>query len=203
MSVVATSIWKYALTVSYFKTTFMAELNMQGGHTRKAGVRRSKKQSTRVDLTPMVDLGFLLITFFIVTTTWSQPHVTRLNMPAKGDSASLGRSAALTLIALNNDKIFYYNGTLEEALKDGSFGTTGYSMNGGIGDIIRQKQAAMDRSFKGGRKEMMLLIKSSPEGSYKNVVSLLDETLINQVSRYALIDLTGEEKNWIVKNKIR
>ncbi|HTI11705.1 MAG TPA: biopolymer transporter ExbD [Puia sp.] len=177
----------------------MAELTIQAGHTRKRGGRRSKKSSTRVDLTPMVDLGFLLITFFILTTTWSKPHATNLNMPAKGDSSAVGREAALTLVALGNDKIFYYHGDLGQALKEGRFGITGYNINGGIGDIIREKQAAMDRSYNGGRKEMILLFKPTPEASYKNVISMLDEALINQVKRYAFEDLTPEEKRSVEK----
>ncbi len=64
---------------------------------------------------------------------------------------------------------------------------------GGIGDIIRQKQLALDRSFKGGRKEMMLMIKPAAASSYQNVVSLLDEALINDVKRYALMDLPADE----------
>lgn len=171
----------------------MAEMTTQAGPSRRTGGRRSKKLSTRVDLTPMVDLGFLLITFFIVTTTWSLPHVTHLNMPAKGDSSSLGNTAALSLVALGNNKIFYYNGTLADALQKGSYGITGYGMQDGIGDIIRQKQLAMDRSYKGGRKELMLLIKPSSDACYQNVVGLLDETLIDNVGKYALVDLTDEE----------
>jgi biopolymer transport protein ExbD len=175
----------------------MAEINTQAGHSCRAGVRRSKKSSTRVDLTPMVDLGFLLITFFILTTTWSKPHATHLNMPAKGEGSKVGENATLTLVALSNNKVFYFNGVLQDALKKGSFGVTGYGLNGGIGDIIRQKQEAMDKSYKGGRKEMMLLIKSSADASYKNIVSLLDETLINNVGRYTMVDFPSDEKNII------
>jgi hypothetical protein len=172
----------------------MAELNIQAGHSRKAGVRHSKKLSTRVDLTPMVDLGFLLITFFIVTTTWSKPHALELRMPAKGDSSNIGKNAALTLVALDEHKVFYYHGNLPDALKEGTFGISGYGQNGGIGDLIRQKQAAMDKFYKGGRKELMLLLKPCPEASYRNVLNLLDKMLINQVGRYALLDISGEEK---------
>lgn len=175
----------------------MAEINTQAGHPRRAGVRRSKKSSTRVDLTPMVDLGFLLITFFILTTTWSKPRTTHLNMPADGPPGTIGENASLTLVALSDNKVFYYNGDLQDALKKGSFGITGYSLTGCIGDIIRQKQVAMDKSYKGGRKEMMLLIKSSADASYKNIVNMLDETLINAVGRYAMVDLPADEKNMI------
>jgi len=173
----------------------MAELNSTATHSRKRGARRGKKLSTRVDLTPMVDLGFLLITFFMVSTVWSKPHASILRMPADGPLSKLGNDAALTLVALEDNKIFYYNGELGESLQKGSYGITGYDQHNGIGDIIRNKQQAMDKSYKGGRKEMMLLIKPTPASSYKNVVGLLDEALINDVKRYALLDPTKEEQN--------
>ncbi|MDR3714417.1 MAG: biopolymer transporter ExbD [Puia sp.] len=179
----------------------MAEVNTQAGISRK-GVRRSQKLSTRVDLTPMVDLGFLLITFFILTTTWSKPRTTELRMPADGDPATLGKDAALTVLAVNNNKVFYYHGDWEDALRTGNYGTAGYGEIGGIGEIIRRKQEAMDRSFKGGRKEMMVLIKPSAEANYKNVVGLLDEMLINGVSRYAIVDLNPEEKNLLTARNL-
>jgi len=172
----------------------MAELTSTAPHSHKPGVRRSKKLSTRVDLTPMVDLGFLLITFFMVSTSWSKPKAATLRMPADGPPVNIGNTAALTLVALNDNKIFYYNGALDKSLKEGSFGITGYNQRDGIGDIIRQKRLAMDRSYKGGRKEMMLLIKPSPESNYQNVVGLLDEALINEVKRYALVDLPPAEQ---------
>jgi len=173
----------------------MAEINTPAGSSHKRGGRRSKKLSTRVDMTPMVDLGFLLITFFILTTTWSKAHVTKLNMPADGPASTIGNDAALTIIPVASNKLFYYHGELSEALQKGNYGTTGYGLNGGIGDIIRDKQIAMDHHYKGGRKEMMLLIKPSAEATYGNIVQLLDETLINDVKRYTLMTLTPQEKN--------
>ena len=143
----------------------MAELNSTAQHAQRRGVRRSGRLSlafgrrtsgspglsTRVDLTPMVDLGFLLITFFMVSTTWSKPKASILRMPADGPPTTLGQNAALTLVALKENKIFYYNGDLDQSLKEGSYGVTGYRQNEGIGDVIRRKQQAMDRSYKGGR----------------------------------------------------
>lgn len=171
----------------------MAEINASVGNAHTRGGRRSKKLSTRVDMTPMVDLGFLLITFFVLTTTWSKAHVTKLNMPADGPFTHVGNNAALTVIPLAGNKLFYYHGERSEALRNGSFGTTSYGLNGGIGDIIREKQIAMDHLYKGGRKELMLLIKPSAEASYGNVVNLLDETLINDVKKYALMNLPIED----------
>ncbi|HVU53959.1 MAG TPA: biopolymer transporter ExbD [Puia sp.] len=189
----------------------MAELNSTATHSRRGGVGRGKRslfafgrrtggpaRSTRVDLTPMVDLGFLLITFFMVSTVWSKPHASILRMPADGDPTVLGSNAALTLVALEDDKVFYYNGELSQSLKEGSYGITGYGQHNGIGDIIRNKQLAMDKTYKGGRKEMMLLIKPTPGSNYKNVVGLLDEALINDVKRYALLDPSKDDQTAVI-----
>src|ERR1700744_1257644 len=62
----------------------MAELDTSGGgHKKGPGVKKGKKLSTRIDLTPMVDLGFLLITFFMYTTTLAKPKTMEINMPYK------------------------------------------------------------------------------------------------------------------------
>jgi len=180
----------------------MAELNIQTNPCRKQDKRRTKKLSTHIDLTPMVDLGFLLITFFFVTTVWAKPHAMKVYTPADGEGALLGRDAALTLLAGSDNMVFYYHGKLEDALKEGNYGITGYALNGGIGDIIRQKQQVMDRSYKGGRRELMLLIKASPKASYKNIVDLLDEMPINGVRKYALVEMGVEEKKLLIGKKL-
>ena len=168
----------------------------------KAGVKRAKKLSTKVDLTPMVDLGFLLITFFIVTTTWSQPRAMPLNMPSNGDSSNISKKVVLTLIAAANDKVFYYDGELDDAIKQTDYGIINYSINNGIGKIIREKQIVLDKSYNGGRKEMMVLIKATPEASYESVVKLLDEMAIDRISRYSLIEMTSDEKKLLQQKKI-
>ncbi|MDO6434439.1 biopolymer transporter ExbD [Flavitalea sp. BT771] len=172
----------------------MAELTSAATHSRKPGVRRSKKLSTRVDLTPMVDLGFLLITFFMVTTAWTKPKATQLIMPVAGPPSNIGNNAVLTVVALEDNKVFYYNGDLDQSIRERSYGVTTYHQHGGIGDIIRQKQMAMDRAYKGGRKELMLLLKPFSGSSYQNIVSLMDEKLINDVKRFALVDLPEKEQ---------
>ena len=178
----------------------MAELQTADGGSRtrgsrhRSGSRRSKKLSTRVDLTPMVDLGFLLITFFFVSTTWSKPHAAHVILPANGDSMSLGKTPALTVVAVDPKRVFYYNGDLASSLLEGTYGITDYSFGGGIGSVIQLKQRALDRTYKGGRKEMMLLIKSFPEANYKNLVSLLDQPAIHGIIHYAILDLPESEK---------
>jgi biopolymer transport protein ExbD len=178
----------------------MAEINTPDAAGGRTGVRRSKKLSTKVDLTPMVDLGFLLITFFIFTTTMSDPKVTKLIMPKDSkDSTSVGLSNALTIIPLAGNKVFYYHGELTSALRSNAWGVTSFSEQNGIGKVVRSKQAALDRIRPGSRKDLMLMIKPSPESNYENVVNALDEALINDVKRYAIVDITPEETNVITQ----
>jgi biopolymer transport protein ExbD len=180
----------------------MAEINIPAASGTKPGVRRSKKLSTRVDLTPMVDLGFLLITFFIFTTSMSTPKSMKLIMPDdRGEVTpmNVGKSTALTVIPLKDNKVFYYHGELDEALKTNTFGITNYSVDQGLGQIVREKQAALDRMSPGKRKDLMLMIKPTPESNYQHLVNVLDEVLINEVKHYAIVDITDFEKEVITQ----
>jgi len=170
----------------------MAEVNTGGGggHKKGPGVKKSKKQSTRVDLTPMVDLGFLLITFFIFTTTMSQPTAMRLNLPQDTDKPEeqnkTKASGALTLLLAKNDKVFYYEG---ELLPDGSnFKSAGFKEIRDV--IINKKKSTKPEDF-------MVIIKPDPESTYKNSVDALDEMTINDVKRFALVDIFDIENKLI------
>jgi biopolymer transport protein ExbD len=178
----------------------MAEINIPAASGTKPGVRRSKKLSTRVDLTPMVDLGFLLITFFIFTTSMSTPKSMKLVMPKDSpDSTTVGLSTALTVIPLKDNKVFYYHGELNEALRTNTFGITNYSLTDGLGQIVRNKQAALDKMNPGKRKDLMLMIKPTPESNYQHLVNVLDEVLINDVKHYAIMEVTDFEKEAITQ----
>lgn len=88
---------------------------------RRAGIRRIQKKSPGTDLTPMVDLGFLLITFFVITTEFSKPMVTKLNMPADGPPIKLGESSALTVLLGSDNTVYYYEGGWEKACRQTRF----------------------------------------------------------------------------------
>ncbi|MCD6020081.1 MAG: Biopolymer transport protein ExbD/TolR, partial [Bacteroidetes bacterium] len=83
-----------------------------GGHG-KGGKKRAKKQSTRVDMTPMVDLAFLLLTFFVLTSTFSKPKSMELSLPAEpppGSPPPPEVKNGVTFLLTKDDKIFYYAG---------------------------------------------------------------------------------------------
>ena len=111
-----------------------------GGHKKGPGVKKAKKLSTAVDMTPMVDLGFLLITFFIFTTTMSSPTTMQLYMPKDTDKDEdqnkAKESGALTIMLGKNNVVYYYEGQL---LPDGSnFKTATFKEIRGI--IIQKKK---------------------------------------------------------------
>jgi len=105
----------------------MAEIAEGGGGGHDKGKKRAKKSSTRVDMTPMVDLAFLLLTFFVLTSTFSKPKVMSLVYPAKPDPAQEIEpqkiNNAITFL-LTEDKIFYYSGQYYPANAPGPKGPT-------------------------------------------------------------------------------
>lgn len=185
----------------------MADIDVSGGdsgHKKGPGVKKAKKLSTRVDMTPMVDLGFLLITFFIFTTTMSTPSTMKLFMPKDEkdpkDLTEIKQSGALTIMLGRNNGVYYYEGQLEP---DGSnFKSSTYKEIRDV--IIKKKQDVMENGRRLGYpkdtldKDLVVVIKPNEGATYKNTVDILDEMTINQVKRFALVDIT-EDENKLVK----
>jgi biopolymer transport protein ExbD len=165
----------------------MAEMDTSGGggHKKGPGVKKAKKMSTRVDLTPMVDLGFLLITFFVFTTTMSQPTAMKLFLPKDTDEKDQNKakeSGSLTLMLGKNRSVYYYEGILKP---DGSnFKTTNFT---GIRQVILDKK----RSTPPG--DLVIVIKPDEDATFKDVVDALDEMTINVIKRYAMVDIAEPE----------
>ena len=158
-----------------------------GGHKKGPGVKKSKKLSTRVDLTPMVDLGFLLITFFIFTTTMSQPTAMKLFLPKDVDKPEeqnkLKESAAFTVMPSKANMVYYYEGLDPSKLQQTTFKQ--------LRDIILDKKRRTDP------KDFMVIIKPTKDATYKNTVDILDEMTIDVVKRYALVDITPDEYKFV------
>jgi biopolymer transport protein ExbD len=172
----------------------MAEIQEKGGGG-KGGKQRAKKASTRIDMTPMVDLGFLLLTFFILTTTFAKPQTMEINMPVKPateeQQTPLKASNALTLLLGENDKIYWYAG-LPDAPAAPGVQITDYSA-GGLRKIL------LDRTKT--NPKLVVLIKPMEEARYKNLVDVLDEMNITDTSKYAIVDVDPRDEKLVKEAK--
>ncbi len=166
----------------------MAEMDTSGGggHKKGPGVKKSKKLSTRVDLTPMVDLGFLLITFFIFTTTMSQPTAMKLFLPKDADKPEdqnkAKESGVITILLGKDDNVFYYEGQLDNSASNFKSST-----------FKEIRNVLLDKKARTPEKDLVVVLKPSEECTYRNVVDILDEMSINVLKRYALVDISTVE----------
>ena len=171
----------------------MAEMDTSGGggHKKGPGVKKSKKLSTRVDLTPMVDLGFLLITFFIFTTTMSQPSAMKLNLPKDVDKPDeqnkLKESAALTVMPSKADQVYYYEGDDPTKMQ--------------VTNLKGIRDKILDKKGRTPADKLVVIIKPDQDATYKDAVDLLDEMTINDIQKYAMIGVRPDEYALVQKTE--
>jgi biopolymer transport protein ExbD len=200
----------------------MSEIVTQNRGPKKKG--KQKKLSTRVDFTPMVDLGFLLITFFMLSTTMNKPQTMEISMPSNDklteeEQTQVKESTAVTVLLGKDDKLYYYFGigTAEvtpelEATTFAPEGIRNVLLQRNEEVITQIRQLKMQRAKKSISEEIfrkkvseikqnkqapVVIIKSTDEASYENLVDILDEMQICNIARYAIIDITGYDKELI------
>ena len=161
----------------------MAEMNQAPSGGDKEKKIQSKKMSTRIDMTPMVDLAFLLLTFFMLATTFNKPQTMEITMPDKpkeeDNQPLVNEKRVLNLLLAGDDKIYWYVG-----LSDPDAATTDYSSRG-IREVLITQNGAI--------KDMVVLIKPTDKSTYQNLVDILDEMQITNISRYALVEPAPED----------
>lgn len=193
----------------------IAEGGGGGGH-HKGGKKRPKKSSTRIDMTPMVDLAFLLLTFFVMTSTFSKPKIMSLAYPAKPKEKVEAPEIfnAITFL-LTEDRIFYYKGAFkpgETQLEETSFGAEGVRKL--LADenkfVLDEKIKLTDRlnrreivdsiyekemiAAQKDNKALKVLIKTDLKASCKNFIDLIDELRINDIGVVAPVDMMKSEE---------
>jgi biopolymer transport protein ExbD len=152
--------------------------------------KRMNKKSTRVDLTPMVDLGFLLITFFVFTTAMSTARAMGMVTPndKTGPNDPVCESCVITVVPAGDNKVYYYEG----AEKDALYRETNYSATG-----LRKLLADKKSSTAANHKDAILIIKPGETSSFKNLVDIIDESTICMYKRYYLDKLNDNEAKHI------
>lgn len=198
----------------------MAELNTgEGGGGGKHQKKRAKKSSTKVDMTPMVDLAFLLLTFFVLTATFGKPKTMDINMPVdpkdKKNMTKVEDQTAMTvLLTGKKDVIYYYFGVLKAETK---LDSTNYAPTGlrkilldrnkkvitQINQLKEQKQKgeiadttykSKSQAVKGDKEALYVIVKTDEKTKYKSVVDVLDELNICEVDKKAVMDMAPVEK---------
>lgn len=188
-----------------------------GGHKKGPGVKKAKKLSTRVDMTPMVDLGFLLITFFVFTATMTTPTTLDLNMPKDiknpEEQTEAKESGVLSIMLGKGNQVYYYEGKLTVDATGNNFKQTTFK---GIRQIIIDKKKDVigrhvhDETCKKTQekakekgdpewekacldRDFVVIIKPDQDATYTNTVDILDEMTINQVRTYAMVKILPQE----------
>lgn len=162
---------------------------------QKGGKR--KVQVPRIDFTPMVDLGFILITFFIYTTTMAQPNAMEINMPSNEPTESptaFIEESTITLIPVKGHNVVYYEGAManKEAMKVARIDNIREVL------LTKKKQTAgLPATFSNEAHKIHVLIKPNDDCKYDDVVQLLDNMTITDVLYYALMDITTEEHEMV------
>lgn len=175
----------------------MAELNAgdAGGGKKGSKKVRSKKLNSKVDLTAMVDLAFLLITFFMLTTSLSKPQSMDLGLPDKDEDPTKNKDVkvdenrTMTVLLGDNNQIKYYMGILNTPMapKDITYGKAGIRA-----EILKRKKTVIE--YTGNKdKGLIVIIKPSKKSNYRNLIDILDEMAIADVPTYAIVDISPEE----------
>jgi len=172
----------------------MAEIETKRSSEKK---KRFNKKSTRVDLTPMVDLGFLLLTFFVFTTVLSEPMAMNLVMPNDKDPGTTDpvcESCVLTVLLDKGNRMKYYEGAAENnpRIKE-----TGFSPEE-IRTVLMEKKANVER-VRGNSDQFILIIKPSAASNFKNFVDMTDEVTICQIKKYYIDELNDADKRLLLK----
>jgi biopolymer transport protein ExbD len=176
----------------------MAELDTSGGGKHKGGKVRSKKASTRVDLTAMVDLAFLLITFFMLTTTLSKSKAMDMVMPDKNekhpeDQLAVAASRTMTILLGSHDKLEWYMGETGKSAP-----TVDHYGKEGLRKALIENSDHVKATH--GGAPMIVLIKPSDKSTYANFVTALDELNITGIDIHAVVDITPIEVEDLKKN---
>jgi biopolymer transport protein ExbD len=176
-----------------------ADVGGDDGGGKKKG-RKSSKGSPRVDMTPMVDLGFLLLTFFILTATMDNPQSMPIVVPADKEEGieqppPVAESKIMNIILTGDDRIFYYMGKPRSG-EEGGMELKKVSYGKGIREkIIENKERLKKSKFATAEDPdpMIAMIKVADDARYANVVDILDEMRITRQTKYMQLDLQKEE----------
>ena len=148
--------------------------------------KREEKGSIEVDMNPMVDLAFLLLTFFMLATTFSQPQLMELVMPVLPEEEDVEQeqpvkeTQALSIVLGEEDQVYWYVGITQPEVHQFTWNEQR------VHQVLEEAQSSMS--------ELVLLIKPMGASRYENLIDLLDEINAVGIERYAIAEVTKEDR---------
>ena len=149
---------------------------------------RQKRTSTHIDMTPMVDLAFLLLTFFIMTTTFKSNHTIDLVMPdsyTTTNPTTLAESKAFNLLITKDNKLKWYMGADDKAASAAEATLTDGPNS--IRKILLHKNLGVSRS-------LFVLIKPADNSTYDGLIRVIDLMSICNIGSYTIMNLSDNDK---------
>jgi biopolymer transport protein ExbD len=159
------------------------------GKQKHSGKKKKKRIAVRLDMTPMVDVAFLLLTFFILTTTMSKPETMEINLPPDSKiNVEVPASNLLTLRVTQEFNLYWCIGTDKPEKIDG---TDKKSRLVNLGKTLKEKNKA--------NSKLITLIQVDGKAKYIDMVDVMDELNINDINRFSLTPMTDRDKQIIEK----
>jgi biopolymer transport protein ExbD len=181
----------------------MAELNQDSGKKGKGGKVRAKKNGGKVDLTAMVDLAFLLITFFMLTTSLNKPQAMDVAMPDKNvetdkqTDVDVDEHRSVTLVLGSDDKLVWYQGDVKNPLQGPT--VIDYSAEEGLRSVLMRMQKLVPQQASG--KDVIVVIRPSEKSVTRNIIDALDEMKIVDIKRYMISNRIMSEEIELLKKE--
>lgn len=171
----------------------MAELNYSPGNSGSKHLM--KRMPVRVDLTAMVDLAFLLITFFMLATSLAKPRSMQVAMPTNIPAEAVPLSRSMTVCLGRHNQVMYYRGMADNPLTGPFLTKSGEGIRKAIIEAKKQVLAATG-------KELIVLVKPDKNSLYANLVDALDELDITGVKTYAIVNIAAKDIDLLKKQGI-
>lgn len=144
------------------------------------------RASIHIDMTPMVDLAFLLLTFFIMTTTLMKNSVMEIKQPVPDESGlvtDIKAERVLNLVLGKNNKVYWYMGMPGSEVNEIDYSTTG------LRQLLSRKHAEISGLY--------VFIKASDQSRYQNMIDVLDEIMIANINNYSMLSLDAKDRELV------
>lgn len=164
----------------------MAGVDAGGGESRshkKGKKKRKKRVGIRIDMTPLVDVCMLLLTFFMVTTVFNKPQTMELNMPPSDTPVEVPASKLLTIRILPNLNIYWSSGLEPTALKKVEFKELRKF-------LIDQRRSTSD---------LITLVQIDREAKYNDMVDVVDELNLAEITKFSFAPMKESDKRLIAR----